>query len=139
MGEFPNKTSQFQKGVSGNPHGRPKGALSKKTIVKEILVSKVTLPEEISEKMQEIFPDFNSKNASIGETMVFMQVAKAITAKDSQAFKMLFDIAYPDDEIETESENEPTREEVVNHYLSRLTKEELTELITQYEPNFNSK
>lgn len=41
----PPKASQFRKGVSGNPRGRPKGALNKKTILARALNEKVVITE----------------------------------------------------------------------------------------------
>lgn len=41
----PPKASQFKKGQSGNPAGRPKGAKGVNTIVREVLNSKVTILE----------------------------------------------------------------------------------------------
>ena len=37
----PPKHTQFRKGVSGNPRGRPKGALGMKTLVRQMLTEKV--------------------------------------------------------------------------------------------------
>ncbi|MCQ8779996.1 DUF5681 domain-containing protein, partial [Escherichia coli] len=39
----PPKHSQFQKGKSGNPHGRPKGAKSASAIAKEMFLKPVTV------------------------------------------------------------------------------------------------
>lgn len=41
----PPKATQFKKGQSGNPGGRPKGAKGVNTIVREVLNSKVTILE----------------------------------------------------------------------------------------------
>lgn len=41
----PPKHSQFQKGQSGNPNGRPKGSMNISTILKDQLYRKVTISE----------------------------------------------------------------------------------------------
>lgn len=41
----PPKATQFKKGQSGNPKGRPKGSLNAATVMKKIAAEMVTVPE----------------------------------------------------------------------------------------------
>jgi len=46
---FPNEETQFQKGQSGNPAGRPKGAISLSTRIQNMLNDERFTPENVSE------------------------------------------------------------------------------------------
>ncbi len=42
MGDFPNKNTQFEKGQSGNPNGRPPGSLNIKTLIQKVWDEEIT-------------------------------------------------------------------------------------------------
>jgi hypothetical protein len=49
---FPNNETQFQKGKSGNPAGRPKGVPSLDMMMRRILEGEVELPKAIAEAIK---------------------------------------------------------------------------------------
>ncbi len=72
----------WQRGQSGNPQGRPKGALGIKTIVSKILEKEMTLDSFDGRKKKMII-----------EHLVYAQVCKALTG-DTKAFNSLLNQAY---------------------------------------------
>ena len=80
---FPNEDSQFQKGKSGNPNGRPKGRRNRATVVRQWL--------EVAQQ---------SKNPITGETemleqqdIIVLAQIKAAREGSTQAFNALMDSA----------------------------------------------
>jgi hypothetical protein len=73
---FPNRDTQFQKGKSGNPSVRPKGALGLKSILRRILDT--NLPNE-PDPLQE------GVAMSAGEKAVLSLVVRALQLKDFDA------------------------------------------------------
>jgi hypothetical protein len=49
---FPNKETQFKKGQSGNPNGRPKGAISLAARIRDILARNEGLPVRIEKTIK---------------------------------------------------------------------------------------
>lgn len=64
----PPKEHQYQKGQSGNPRGRPRGARNRNTIVREQMNRKITLTS----------PDGNSRRISTKEGIIAKQTNKAL-------------------------------------------------------------
>jgi len=102
----PPKHSQFQPGQSGNPNGRPKGAMSPFTLLRQELQSKVTLRE-------------NGKVTVVTKLEAIMKrvVADTLSGKPAPT-KMLFtllhifeaqDAATPDDRHLSRSDEELLR------------------------------
>src|SRR5579859_5343264 len=73
----PPKHTQFKKGVSGNPSGRPKGSLSMATVLQRCLGEKTVIVE-----------DGKQKTVSKMEAAVKQLVDKAIVG-DMHAFRVL--------------------------------------------------
>lgn len=90
-----------QKGEVRNPNGRPKGSKNRSTIARRILEMATVLPKKSYETLFKVFPDIE-KDLTVEEVMTLMQVAKAITDKDTGAYKTLMDSAYgaPKQDIE---------------------------------------
>ncbi len=74
----PPKTTQFKKGESGNPKGRPKGSRSLQTILVEELKSSVTIHE-----------NGRSKTVKKGEVIVKQMVNKAMAGDHKAAHLVL--------------------------------------------------
>jgi hypothetical protein len=51
---FPNKDTQFRKGKSGNPNGRPKGSISLSHRIKPMLEDGVNLPKSVKETIKTV-------------------------------------------------------------------------------------
>ena len=67
----PPKQSQFKKGKSGNPNGRPKGSISLKTILERALQEKVTIHRDgmaVQMSAAEVMVRTNLLNAMKGDT-----------------------------------------------------------------------
>ncbi|HET9743446.1 MAG TPA: DUF5681 domain-containing protein [Terriglobales bacterium] len=77
----PPKHTQFQKGTSGNPGGRPKGTLNLSTVLQRALDEPVVIVKAGKEK-----------RVSKMEAAVRRLVDKAITG-DMSAFRLLSDLA----------------------------------------------
>ena len=64
----PPKEHQYQKGQSGNPHGRPRGVRNRNTIVREQMNHKITLKT----------PDGGIRRVSTKEGIIAKQTNKAL-------------------------------------------------------------
>ena len=74
----------FKKGVSGNPSGRPKGSLNRKTIAREYLAF---LQEEVN-------PLTGIKELLSNEDMITLALIHKAKKGDVNAYKALMDSAY---------------------------------------------
>lgn len=74
----PPKNSQFKKGQSGNPKGRPKGEKNKKSVIREVIERKVTIRQN-GEKRQ----------ASVFEALVESIVAHALEGSINDQIKLM--------------------------------------------------
>jgi len=90
---------KFEKGQTGNPNGRPKGARNRSTILRELL-------------------DLNDQELKMHQA----QIDKAIQLKDTNAYKAVLDSAYgaPVQQVEQTQTNVD---------LSELTTDEIKELL----------
>ncbi len=81
----PPKHTQFQKGVSGNPRGRPKGALSLSAIVKRTLKEKVVINEngvrKTVTKLEAAVKQVANKSAS-GDLLAMRQLTPLAVAAE---------------------------------------------------------
>lgn len=101
-GKIPEGASPFEKGVSGNPNGRPNGSFNRSTIAKRVLEMQMSLPEDVYEKIKAIYPDIEQR-MSAEEIVTIVQITNAISKGDVNAYKAVMDSAYgaPKQEIET--------------------------------------
>lgn len=76
---LPPKEHQYQKGQSGNPNGRPRGARNRNTIVREQMNRKITLTS----------PDGNSRRISTKEGIIMKQINKALQGNTDSAKWMI--------------------------------------------------
>jgi len=83
----------FEKGISGNPNGRPKGTRNRATIVREIFDSISVLDSFKLTEIQKWFPHVEC-DMSIEYLMTLVQVNKAIFKEDTKAYKVLMDTMY---------------------------------------------
>lgn len=77
----PPKSTQFKKGKSGNPKGRPKGSFNLQTIVNKVLNEKV-----------EIMMNGRKRTVTMIEAVFSQQLKMA--AKDPKAFRDIMQVAY---------------------------------------------
>lgn len=93
------KKYEFNKGQSGNPNGRPKGARNRSTILRELL-------------------DINDQELKMHQA----QIDKAIEQKDTNAYKAVLDSAYgaPTQHVEQSQ---------TNIDLTGLTSDEIRQLL----------
>ena len=83
----------FEKGISGNPNGRPKGTRNRATIVREIFDSISVLDSFKLTEIEKWFPHVKC-DMSIEYLMTLVQVNKAIFKEDTKAYKVLMDTMY---------------------------------------------
>ena len=76
--------NRFKKGVSGNPTGRPKGSLNRKTVAREYLAY---LQEEVN-------PLTGIKELLSNEDMITLALIHKAKKGDVNAYKALMDSAY---------------------------------------------
>lgn len=105
-GSIPQGATPFEKGVSGNPEGRPVGSRNRSTIAKRILEMNCVLPEEVFEKVKAIYPEIEQR-MSAEEMATIVQITNAISKGDTNAYKAIMDSAYgaPKQELEGNFEN----------------------------------
>jgi hypothetical protein len=83
----------FKPGESGNPNGRPQGAVGRRTIARQVLAMTGVLPEEVYSALKKQYPDM-PKSATLEFIMSVMMVDKAIRKGDPAAYKAVMDSAY---------------------------------------------
>lgn len=94
----PPESSQFKKGKSGNPKGRPKGSKSLKTVVQKELAGKVQLLQ-----------NGKPRKVSKMEALVMRLVKDALEGNPKAQTEILrLATAYLPDETELQKANEPT-------------------------------
>ena len=76
--------NRYKKGISGNPSGRPKGSLNRKTIAREYLAF---LQEEVN-------PLTGIKELLSNEDMITLAIIHKAKKGDVNAYKALMDSAY---------------------------------------------
>ena len=122
----------FNKGVSGNPKGRPKGSKNRSTIVREIFDSISVLDSFSFNDLESKFPHIKN-NMSIEYLMTLIQVNKAIFNEDTRAYKVLMESLYGtpirqidlETQIITQEEIEINYNEPLDFNVDALTTEEL--------------
>ena len=84
----PPEQSQFRKGLSGNPRGRPKGALNKKTILSRALREKVVITENGKRKRvtkhEALYKQLVNKSVS-GDLKAMIEVIKLDACSEEAA------------------------------------------------------
>lgn len=108
----PPKSRQFQKGKTGNPRGRPKGARGLKTDLKAELNERVTITE-----------NGRSRKLTKQQLMVKQLTAKAVKG-DMRAINKLSDLALvllgPEDEVQAKiSRLSPEEEAIMQQFEDR--------------------
>jgi hypothetical protein len=83
----PPQQSRFREGVSGNPRGRPKGALNKRTILSRTLREKVVINENGKRKRitkrEALYKQIVNKGVS-GDLKAAVEVIKLDSASEAQ-------------------------------------------------------
>ncbi len=106
----PPKNTQFRKGQSGNPHGRPKGARNIKT----------DLAEELSERIG-ITVQGSRREITKQRAVIKAQVAKAIKG-EARAAALIWNMARlfePEDATQQMADPSPEDAEIVAAFLQR--------------------
>src|SRR6185312_17203263 len=108
----PPKHTQFKKGISGNPGGRPKGALNISTVLQRALKETIVVVEE-----------GKKKTISKMEAAVKRLVDKAM-AGDMSAFRVLSDLTRVLEDspgVASSAELEAADQKLLESLLSRFT------------------
>lgn len=92
----PPKRTQFPKGRSGNPKGRPKGRKNKGSVVREVIDRKVTIRE-----------NGKTRKVTVFEALVESIVAKALNGSINDQIKLiqLIDKHVPEKLVDTQNFN----------------------------------
>jgi len=92
-----NPDGTFKKGVSGNPNGKPKGAIHKKTIVRRWVDAKIKLTPEQKEQIKSVFDiDLKDFQMTAYDLSVLMQTKSAMQG-DPKAFQIINELRFPED------------------------------------------
>ena len=105
---LPPKEHQYQKGQSGNPNGRPRGARNRNTIVREQMNRKITLTS----------PDGNSRRISTKEGIIMKQINKALQGNTGSA-KWMIELS---DAADAEYNEISMARETLNHDDAQILK-----------------
>jgi len=84
MKKLPPKKNRFKKGQSGNPKGRPKGVLNRKTIIRKFLEAEEEVKNPINKEKEKL---------SQAEIMTLSMIKQA-RGGNVRAFELLFDSAF---------------------------------------------
>lgn len=108
----PPKSGQFQKGKSGNPRGRPKGARGLKTDLKAELGERVTITE-----------NGQPRNLTKQQLVVKQLMAKAVKADMraiSKITELVISLLGPDDEVAADTSRlSPEDDAIVQQFMER--------------------
>jgi hypothetical protein len=108
----PPEQTRFRKGVSGNPRGRPKGALNKKTILGRTLQEKVVITENGKRKRitkrEALYKQIVNKGVS-GDLKAAVEVIKLDSSPESQEL-----------DERTDTPLSESDQEVANQILERM-------------------
>lgn len=88
----PPKATQFEKGRSGNPKGRPKGSRNSGSIIRNIMDRKVTVRENGKERKSTVFEALAEKMVAKGLNGSMNDQIKLIQLVEKHAPDMLADI-----------------------------------------------
>lgn len=89
-----NPDGTFKKGVSGNPNGKPKGAIHRKTIVRRWIDAKIKLTPEQKEQIKAVFDiDLEGFEMTAYDLSVLMQT-KAAMQGDAKAFQIINELRF---------------------------------------------
>jgi len=83
----------WKPGESGNPEGYPKGVPHRSTVARKVLEMNMNPPEKILKTLHDLYPALEKK-LKVEEIITMIQGLKAMTEKDTQAYKALMDSAY---------------------------------------------
>ena len=85
MGDFPNKNTQFEKGQSGNPAGKPTGTLNLKTLIRKVWDEEITNDDGSSTIQGLLIIKAMFEKAANGDVSAFKALCERLEGMPQQA------------------------------------------------------